>query len=86
MKYKTLRSIVRFLMKIIADIEVNGIEKLPEGNVIVAANHLGRLDTAALLCILDREDIIMPVAEKYRESSALWRDRARSKCHLVKSL
>ena len=66
MKYRALRSIVRFFMKLIADIEVNGIEKLPEGNVIVAANHLGRLDTAALLCILDREDIIMPVAEKYR--------------------
>jgi 1-acyl-sn-glycerol-3-phosphate acyltransferase len=43
------------------------MEKLPEGNVIVAANHLGRLDTAALLCILDREDIIMPVAEKYKD-------------------
>jgi 1-acyl-sn-glycerol-3-phosphate acyltransferase len=53
-------------MKLIADIEVNGIEKLPEGNVIVAANHLGRLDTAALLCVLDREDIIMPIAEKYK--------------------
>lgn len=67
MKYRTLRAIVRFFMKIITDIEVNGIEKLPEGNVIVAANHLGRLDTAALLCILDREDIIMPVAEKYKD-------------------
>jgi 1-acyl-sn-glycerol-3-phosphate acyltransferase len=67
MKYRTLRSIVRFFMKLIADIELNGIEKLPEGNVIVAANHLGRLDTAALLCILDREDIIMPVAEKYKD-------------------
>ncbi|HSL44008.1 MAG TPA: lysophospholipid acyltransferase family protein [Anaerolineales bacterium] len=67
MKYRSLRSIVRFFMKIIADIELNGLEKLPEGNVIVAANHLGRLDTAALLCILDREDIIMPVAEKYKD-------------------
>jgi 1-acyl-sn-glycerol-3-phosphate acyltransferase len=67
MKYRTLRSIVRFFMKIITDIEVNGMEKLPQGNVIVAANHLGRLDTAALLCILDREDIIMPVAEKYKD-------------------
>ena len=66
MKYRTLRSIVRFFMRLIADIEVNGIEKLPPGNIIVAANHLGRLDTAALLCILDREDIIMPVAEKYK--------------------
>lgn len=85
MKYKTLRSIVRFLMKIIADIEINGIEKLPTGNVIIAANHLGRLDTAALLCILDREDIIMPVAEKYRDhplygaigraANAIWLNR-----------
>lgn len=85
MKYKTLRSIVRFFMKIIADIEVKGLEKLPEGNVIIAANHLGRLDTAALLCILDREDIIMPVAEKYknhplygaigRTANAIWLDR-----------
>ena len=49
-------------MKLITDIEVHGLEKLPEGNVIAAANHLGRLDTAALLCIIDREDIIMPVA------------------------
>jgi len=66
MNYKTLRSIVRFFMRIITDIEVHGIEKLPKGNFIAAANHLGRLDTAALLCIIDREDIIMPVAEKYK--------------------
>ncbi|HET7143928.1 MAG TPA: 1-acyl-sn-glycerol-3-phosphate acyltransferase, partial [Anaerolineales bacterium] len=53
-------------MNIIADVEVVGMEKLPEGNVLVAANHLGRLDTAVLLQILDREDIIMAVAEKYK--------------------
>ena len=53
-------------MKIIADIEVHDMEKLPAGNFIAAANHLGRLDTAVLLCIIDREDIIMPVAEKYK--------------------
>jgi 1-acyl-sn-glycerol-3-phosphate acyltransferase len=85
MKYRTLRSIVRFFMKFIADIEVHGMEKLPRGNVIIAANHLGRLDTAALLCILDREDIIMPVAEKYknhplygaigRAANAVWLNR-----------
>jgi 1-acyl-sn-glycerol-3-phosphate acyltransferase len=72
-------------MKIITEIEVNGLEKLPDGNVIVAANHLGRLDTAVLLCILDREDMIMPVAEKYknhplygaigRAANAIWLNR-----------
>jgi 1-acyl-sn-glycerol-3-phosphate acyltransferase len=66
MKYETLRSVVRFVMNIIADVEIVGMEKLPEGNVIIAANHLGRLDTAVLLYALDREDIIMPVAEKYK--------------------
>jgi 1-acyl-sn-glycerol-3-phosphate acyltransferase len=85
MKYSTLRSIVRFLMRLITTIEVNGIEKLPQGNVIIAANHLGRLDTATLLAIIDREDMIMPVAEKYRNhplygaigraANAIWLNR-----------
>lgn len=66
MKFKTLRSIVRFIMKIITDIEVHGADQVPEGNIIGAANHLGRLDTAAMLCVIDREDIIIPVAEKYK--------------------
>lgn len=85
MKYKTLRSIVRFIVSIIADVEVVGIEKLPQGNVLIAANHLGRMDTAVLLYILDREDIIMAVAEKYknhplfgaigRMADAIWLNR-----------
>ena len=53
-------------MRLIADIEIHGLEKIPGGNLIGAANHLGRLDTAALLAVIDREDIIMPVAEKYK--------------------
>lgn len=67
MKYTTFRSIVRFIMRMIADVELVGAENLPQGNVLVAANHLGRLDTAALLCVVDREDIIMAVAEKYKD-------------------
>lgn len=54
------------MMRVITRIEIHGTEKIPAGNVIVAANHLGRLDTAVLLCVLDREDIIMPIAEKYK--------------------
>lgn len=67
MKYAALRSVVRFIMNIIADVEVIGLDKLPGGNFILAANHLGRLDTAVLLYAVEREDIIMPVAEKYRD-------------------
>ena len=85
MKYKTLRSIVRFMMNIIARVEVHGLENVPEGNCILAVNHLGRLDTALLLYVLDREDIIMPIAEKYknhplygmlgRSVNAIWLNR-----------
>jgi 1-acyl-sn-glycerol-3-phosphate acyltransferase len=67
MKYRTVRSIVRFIMSLIARVEVNGLENLPKGNFILAANHLGRLDTAILLYALEREDIIMPIAEKYKD-------------------
>ena len=67
MKYKTLRSIVRFVMNIIADVEVVGLDRLPAGNLMIAANHLGRLDTAVLLYAIDRDDIIMAVAEKYKD-------------------
>lgn len=73
MKYKTIRSIVRFTMNLIADVEIVGMDKVldsmdkfPEGNAMLAANHLGRLDTAVLLYALDREDIILAVAEKYK--------------------
>jgi 1-acyl-sn-glycerol-3-phosphate acyltransferase len=85
MKFSTLRAIIRFVMKFVADIEVHGLEHVPGGNLIGAANHLGRLDTAALLCVIDREDIIMPVAEKYknhplygaigRAANAIWLNR-----------
>jgi 1-acyl-sn-glycerol-3-phosphate acyltransferase len=67
MKYKTLRAIIRFIMNIIADVELVGMDRIPKGNVLIAANHLGRLDTAVLLYAIDREDIIMAIAEKYKK-------------------
>src|SRR5258706_1055077 len=66
MKYKSSRSIVRFMMNSIADVEIVGMKVIPQGNVILATNQLGRLDTAVLLYALDREDIIMAIAEKYK--------------------
>ena len=53
-------------MNLIADVELVGLENLPAGNVLLAANHLGRLDTAVLLYAIDREDIIIAIAEKYK--------------------
>lgn len=66
MKYRSLIAIIRFFLNIIADVEVSGMEKLPQGNVLIALNHLGRLDTLVLLSALDRDDIIVAIARKYK--------------------
>jgi 1-acyl-sn-glycerol-3-phosphate acyltransferase len=66
MKYKTLRSIIRLIINAIAEVEIDGWERLPEGNVLIVANHLGRMDPAIILYIMEREDVIIAVAEKYK--------------------
>lgn len=58
---------IRFGMNLIARVELHGMDRIPQGNFIIAANHLGRLDTAVLLYAIEREDIIMPIAEKYKK-------------------
>lgn len=63
---KLFRLLVRVALRLIARVEIHGIENLPQGCFILAANHLGRLDSAILYYVIDREDIIMPVAEKYK--------------------
>lgn len=63
---KLFRILVRIVLRIIARVEIHGLENLPEGGFILASNHLGRLDSAILYYVIDREDVIMPVAEKYK--------------------
>lgn len=60
------RALIRIVLRIIARVEIHGIENLPAGGFILASNHLGRLDSAILYYAIDREDVIMPVAEKYK--------------------
>lgn len=66
MAQKFFRLFIRFVLFFIAHVQVVGYENLPQGGYILAANHLGRLDTALLFYALKRSDIIMPVAEKYK--------------------
>ena len=63
---KLFRILVRIVLRIIARVELHGLENLPQGGFILASNHLGRLDSAILYYVIDREDVIMPVAEKYK--------------------
>lgn len=68
MAQRILRFIIRFVVSLIARVEIRGYENLPSsGGFIIAANHLGRLDAAMLYYAIDREDLILPVAEKYKD-------------------
>ena len=67
-----------------------------KGGFVIAANHLGRLDTALLFYGFNREDYIMPVAEKYehhplfgpigRAVDALWLDRFHPDIHTLREI
>jgi len=55
-------------MRLVARVEVDGMENLPaSGGYIVVANHLGRMDIPLVYDLLDRDDVILLVAEKYRK-------------------
>jgi len=61
-----LRWLVRFVLNLIAHVEVHGYENIPkEGNFVIATNHLGIVDAAMAFYALDRWDLFIPVAEKW---------------------
>ena len=63
-----LRWLVRFVINLVAKVEVSGYEHIPkEGNFVIATNHLGILDAPMAFYALDRWDIFIPVAEKWEE-------------------
>ena len=66
--HKILRFIIRLIIHMIANVEVVGFDNLPTtGGFVIAANHIGRLDAALAYYIINRSDIIMLVAEKYKK-------------------
>lgn len=61
-----LRWLLRFIIDLIAHVEITGYEYLPtEGNFVIATNHLGILDAPLAYYALDRWDLFIPVAEKW---------------------
>jgi 1-acyl-sn-glycerol-3-phosphate acyltransferase len=68
MKFRITRALIRALYRLISRIEVEGMEHVPStGGLIAVTNHIGRLDPGLAYVLMDRDDIIMLVAEKYRE-------------------
>lgn len=68
MAQRLLRKLIKLVLGFIAKVEIEGLEHVPaSGGYILAANHLGRSDSALLYYFIDRKDLIMPVAEKYKD-------------------
>lgn len=64
----SLRFIARKLLPLIADIDVRGdVSKLPKGGYMLASNHLGRLDSLVVYCVVDNDDLIHPLTDKYKK-------------------
>lgn len=78
MTYRFARFIIRLVMRLIASIQVQGLDKIDlNQSCIIASNHLGRLDAALVYVFIDRQDLLLLVAEKYK-NSRIWRFFVRS--------
>lgn len=78
MLYRLARFIIRLVIRLVARVEVNGLEKVDLSQAcVIASNHLGRMDAALVFLLLDRRDILVLVAEKYR-NHPLWKFFVRS--------
>jgi 1-acyl-sn-glycerol-3-phosphate acyltransferase len=60
-----LRWLIHAIIDLIARVEIQGFENIPEnGGFVIATNHLGRLDPILPFYIMDG-DFILTIAEKY---------------------
>ena len=70
MSFRFVQFLLRLVFRLISRLEVHGMENIPSsGSFIAVSNHIGRLDAALVYVVLDRTDIIMMVAEKYKENA-----------------
>jgi 1-acyl-sn-glycerol-3-phosphate acyltransferase len=86
---RTAKRIVRFLMRIVFRINIEGAEHVPDnGGIIIASNHLSRWDIPLLMLIPNRLDLTGMVTDKYLEYpfihwfinlvGGIWLDRTRA--------
>jgi 1-acyl-sn-glycerol-3-phosphate acyltransferase len=69
MAYSIVMFVLRVILRLISKVTVYGMENVPPNGTsfIAVTNHIGRLDIALAYYLLNRADIIMLVAEKYKE-------------------
>ncbi len=74
MGYQLARWLINIFIILTSRVDVEGLEHM-DGlqSFVLASNHIGRLDAILVYRFVDRRDLIMLVAEKYRENTlARW--------------
>jgi 1-acyl-sn-glycerol-3-phosphate acyltransferase len=86
MKANRLRRFIVWLMHILTDTQFKGVENIPEtGGVLIATNHLSRMDIPVLFMIPNRPEMTALVTTKYMKhpllrwfivtANGIWLDR-----------
>jgi 1-acyl-sn-glycerol-3-phosphate acyltransferase len=89
MNRDTLRKLVYVILKVIARVEFVGVENIPPtGGIILATNHMSRIDTPLLFINPVRPDITALVTDKYQDyaffrwftntAGGIWIDRTKA--------
>lgn len=89
MKRETLKNILHRLLNLLTRVEYHHLEYVPpRGGIIIATNHLSRLDIPVLLVIPARDDVTALVTDKYKAyplfkwlvttANGIWLDRTKA--------
>ena len=73
---RLVRAVARFVLSIIARIEIIGRIDYQTGGFIITGNHVGRLEAFLVILLAERDDVVLILAEKYKQY-AFWRYVAR---------
>jgi 1-acyl-sn-glycerol-3-phosphate acyltransferase len=66
---KILRGIVTLIFRLLSHMEVSGMENVPaQGGVLMAANHMSRIDPPLVFTLLEREDATVLAADTYKRN------------------
>lgn len=86
MKANNLRNLISWLMRHLTDTQYKGVENVPDsGGVLIATNHLSRMDIPVLFMIPNRPEMTALVTTKYLKhplirwfivsANGIWLDR-----------
>jgi 1-acyl-sn-glycerol-3-phosphate acyltransferase len=68
MRLKFTRALIRFLLRLLTRVEIHGRENIPAfSNFVIAANHLGLVDAFLPFYILDNNNLVLLVGEKWEK-------------------